>query len=193
MRQNLRKRSVILMGVMGALMMGQTASALSCAMPDLAQKMEEAKASDTVYHIFVGKFRTITHGINPPKPLDTYQDSYGAPHQGIPPHQAPQPPKIQRAFFEGFSLGPNRRYDVPLSGLPVDMEIGCAGPWCGSAPSSEQTHIAFVEARNGRPPLLRVSACPNWVFQTEPNDGKVRKLRQCYDKTCQSEGRPRHR
>jgi hypothetical protein len=149
----------------------QSASALSCMRPDLAKTMEEAKQSATTYHVLVGKFRTVNY--KPRGPMDL-QNQF-----------KPRPPQITRAWFEGFSLGPNRRMDVPLRGFPVDMEISCSGPWCGGPPSADQTQIAFVEARRNAPPILRIHACPSNVFYTERGDGKVKKLRQCYKKSCQ--------
>lgn len=151
----------------------QSASALSCMRPDLGKTMEDAKQSTTIYHVFVGKFHAPDYVAPPPM---EYRNQ-----------MKPQPPQVTRAWFDGFSLGPNKRSDVPLQNFPVDMEISCSGPWCGGPPSANQTQIAFVEARRNAPPILKIYACPSNVFYTERGDGKVKKLRQCYDKTCQSD------
>ena len=42
--------------ILAALMMSEGAFALSCMKPDLVKTLEEAKASDKVYHILAGKF-----------------------------------------------------------------------------------------------------------------------------------------
>jgi len=75
--------------------------------------------------------------------------------------------------------------DQPLTRFPVDIETSCVGPWCSGVPSSDRDIIAFVEAREGQPPLLKISPCPYWTFNAEPK--QVSKVRQCLDKTCEVE------
>ena len=45
-------------GVVSVLMVAESASALSCMRPDLAQTMETAKASETIYSVLVGTLET---------------------------------------------------------------------------------------------------------------------------------------
>ncbi len=167
----MKLRSVIA-GIAAAMMFSQSASALSCMRPDLAKTMEEAKASEKLYYVLVGKL-TYDPANLPPKHKFNGQQGH--------------PPRITPAMFHGYALTPDARSDVPLSGYPVDVEVSCAGPWCGGLPSEQSTRIAFVEAREGLPPVLKVSACPGMTFETRPNDGQVEKLRTCFDKTCQSD------
>ena len=147
----------------------QSASALSCMRPDLGQTMENAKASDKMYYVLVGRF---SHNAAPQPPID-YENQFQS-----------KPPTITRAYFEGYSLTPNPRTDVPLYGLPVDIETSCAWPWCGSAPPSDRPQIAFVETREGQSAILRIGPCPDMVFAAEPQGGQTDMLRTCFDKTC---------
>lgn len=166
----------ILVGVLGSLMLSESAMALSCRPADLAQTMNEAKASDKLYHVFVGRF---SFNYRPIRPSFEERNRMG-----------PIPPQITKARFNGFSLSPKRRYDVKLRDFPVDIEVSCAGPWCGAPPPKNERQIAFVEARRGLPPILRISACPGNTFPVSPKDGQVKSLRQCFDKTCLSQERP---
>jgi len=160
---------------LGTLMLSDSAFALSCMRPDLVKTLEDAKASDKLYHILVGKFVSPT----PPK-----TEPYGG--YTSPPGQFEQkPPVMTRSYFEGFSLAQDSRRDGYLTRFPVDIETSCAGPWCSSPPSSDRDIIAFVEARDGQPPLLKISPCPYWTFSAEAE--KVQKVRQCLDKTCAPE------
>jgi hypothetical protein len=175
-------RSAI-MGVVGALLASETAMALSCARPDLARTMEDAKASDTVYHILVGSFTEArpTHKI--PRGYDGVHHN----RSGIYDPFKPKPPQRIKTWFKGYSLTPNPRYDVKLSRFPVVVETSCVGPWCSSVPSSSVRQIAFVEARPGRAPILRVSPCPDKIFPLGEREKNVRKLRDCFDRPCKVE------
>ena len=157
----------------GLIAFSQSALALSCIAPDLGKAMETAKNSPLTYHVFVGRFVTPNY----PK-----QDT----SMGLE-YFEPKSPILARSWFKGVSLAPEASSDVPLSKFPVDLEVGCAGPWCGAPPNETQTHIAFVEARSDAPPILRISACRSKVFTVRDGDGQVEKLRACFDKTCLSD------
>jgi len=158
-------------GLLVVFMMSQSASALSCARPDLLRTLEEAKASPKIYHVLVGRFV-----------------SRGSPNQNtdglVSPEDQfkPRPPVITQSLFEGVSLAPSRRQNTRLSRFPVDIETSCIGPWCSSPPDSNQDLIALVEARPGQSPILRLSPCPGNSFLAEAEE--VKKLRQCLSRTC---------
>lgn len=165
-----------LTGLAATMMFAQTASALSCMRPDLAKTMEKAKASDKIYYVLVGNF--IYEPIPNKKTKFDPNDQFKS-----------KPPVITQTRFEGYSLTPEARTDVPLMGFPVDIETSCMGPWCSSPPSPKSTQIAFVEVRDGQAPLLRITPCPDMAFRVQPQDGQVDKLRTCFNGTCQS-GQP---
>lgn len=151
----------------------QSASALSCMRPDVMKKMEAAKASDDLYHIFVGRFDT---------PAPRKDGTVQKPEDYL----KLRPPRHVTATFTGKVLSQDPRFDAPAAGVPVELQISCAGPWCGSAPRAEDTVIAFVQARDGLPPLLRIGACPDNVFNIRPKDKQIQSLRDCFDKSCRS-------
>jgi len=166
------------LAVMVFLILSEGASALSCMRPDLAATMEQAKSSEKHYYVLVGRFQTDT------------------PSQPIPPHSnqfETRPSTVERGWFDGYMLTPNEQTDYQLFRLPIDIETSCAGPWCGSAPSPEREHVAFVEARPNQIPILRISACPEWVHNIGPNQGEIKTLRGCFDKACKSKPSPKIR
>lgn len=158
--------------LLGAVLVPNDTSALSCMRPDLAKTMEDAKASDKVYHVLVGRFTTSKKDRRPEETIG------GGPFK-------PRPTLTAPAMFTGISLSPTSRSDYYLRDFPVDIETSCAAHWCGSLPDASTDQIAFVESRAGRSPLLRISACPSHVFRVELK--KVQLLRECFDKTCQSD------
>lgn len=162
--------------LLGSMMLADSAFALSCMRPDLIKTLEDAKASEKLYYILVGKFVPLSP---PTKPV--FNGGYVSPEDQF----KPKPPVITQSYFQGYSLAQNRRNDGYLTRFPVDIETSCVGPWCSSIPSSDREIVAFVEARNGQPSLLKISPCPYWTFSAEAKT--VKTLRQCLDKTCESE------
>lgn len=161
--------------VVASVLFAESASALSCARPDLAQTMEKAKSSDKLYYVLVGKFR-------PQNPHDNREyPSYNEKNPG---------PQTTMMWFEGRSIAQRSSYDSRLNYFPLEVQTSCAGPWCSSPPRAGETFISFVEVRRGQAPLLRVGPCPEWMFRTQPQDGQVQSLRDCMDKPCNPAGRP---
>ena len=164
-----------------ALMLSESALALSCVRPDLARTMESAKASDDLYYIFVGTFET------PPQPKQDYDPGLGT--------QFPFKPPLARsvpARFDGIGLSQMPQYDSQLRAMPVQINLTCAGPWCASVPTPGKPVIAFVKARQNQPPLLEIGPCPNYVFSLRepvmqsPEPKQIKRLRQCFEKSCKS-------
>lgn len=160
------------LGAVGALILAESAFALSCLSPDLAKIMEEAKASETVYSILVGTLETPPAAQMPLEPFDP-EDQF-----------KPKPPVTIPAKFSGYALTSDINTDALLTEFPVDIETSCAGPWCSRAPSSESRNIVFVEMRQNQTPLLKISPCPKWVFPLRDKGDQVEKLRACFDKKC---------
>jgi hypothetical protein len=164
----------IIAAALGTLMLSESAFALSCARPDLVKTLEDAKASEKLYYILVGKFTPIS-----PQEKNRPQGGYVPPEDPF----KPKPPVMTSTFFEGYSLAKHRRHDGYLSRFPVDIETSCAGPWCSNVPSENSKLIAFVEVRDGQPPLLKISPCPSFTFAAEKK--QVKTLRQCLDRSCE--------
>ena len=172
----------LLAGFTAVMMCAPAASALSCMRPDIAQTMEKVKASDEIYYILVGTFNSTPV----PKSKATSSGKTGSPNapvraiNGIGPHNV-------QAWFDGRILSNDARYDSPVSHMPIDVAVSCAGPWCGSAPANERKVIAFVKARPSQSMLLEAGPCPDKVHSVD--DGKIAKLRSCFDQTCVSDTR----
>lgn len=164
----------VFMGVLGSCIMAGSAFALSCAPPDLAQTMENAKSSDKTYYIFVGRFQPAHQRAQSVQPKPAYQ----------------RPTATRtRMIFNGRALGRYPNWDSYLSSYPLDVQTSCAGPWCSSPPSDTGEKIAFVEAAPGHMPVLRVSPCPTWMFNLEPQTGQIDLLRSCMDRPCKARRR----
>ena len=173
---------LILSALLGCLLLTESAFALSCARPDLIKTLEDAKASEKIYHILVGQF--VSSSVNLKQDIYHLEDVM----KSHPENQfKTKPPKITKTVFEGYSLANNPDQDVPLKRYPVDIETSCAGPWCGTIPQHHDKIIAFVEAREGQAALLRIGPCSSQVVSVKSEDGKIQKIRQCLDHTCQSD------
>lgn len=168
-------RSILIL--LASIMLSDSAMALSCMRPDIAKTMEKAKASETVYHILVGNFTS--HA-----PVPRFQGS-------DPRDQFEQkPPIITRALFTGHSLAKTPHLDERLTRFPIAIETSCMGPWCGSLPPQQTPYIAFVEARPGQVPILRLSPCQDVMYPADEGGQKVSKLRTCFDGLCRSDQEP---
>ena len=128
-----------------------TAQALSCAQPNIERELERAKASDKIYHIFVGKVST-------PKTFSLPQEK-PRPNGGVLQLSHPDRSQVLNATFTGYSLAKDEGSDVPLVDYPLTVNVTCAASWCGSAPRRGETIVAFVEAVDGAPPVLTRGPC----------------------------------
>ncbi len=139
------------------------ASALKCVPPDLTRSMEDAKASEKLYYIFVGELELVSK-------------------RNLPRTDIPAGWKAERAKtrFTGYSLAADATRDQRLVDLPMEVETICAAHWCGRLPATGREIIAFVEAPPNGPPRLRISPCPQWVFHIQPSDGQVETLRRLF-------------
>jgi len=169
------KMGPVIAGCLGALMLAESAFALSCVRSDLIRTLEKAKASPKIYESNIPNIPNIPN-------------ITGHPFIG---HNLNErrliPPKFIHVRFNGYSLAQRERDDIALTDYPLDIEINCSGHWCGHMPATDRDIIAFVEARDGQSPVLRVGACSSQVFEAKAKGRRVKKLRQCLDKTCESD------
>ena len=153
--------------------MSESAFALSCARADIGQTMETAKSSDDLYYILVGTFTS--------KPIPKPQQKAVVDPRN---QFETSKPKMVEAWFDGRILSNHKEFDTAVTRKPIDVEVTCAGPWCGSAPANGTEVIAFVKARPGLPMLLQAGPCPDKVFRLDRKKPQLKKLRACFDKTC---------
>ncbi|MEM8822358.1 MAG: hypothetical protein AAGF30_02005, partial [Pseudomonadota bacterium] len=107
-------------------MLGQPAMALSCMRPSVAQTFQTLNAAEETYVIVHGTFEPLPGGPTEPAGDVNDRQSYDL-----------------QARFRGdlaTAMGFDRSIDVI-----VTVEIGCAGPWCGTVPEGDV--IAFLERR----------------------------------------------
>ena len=166
-----QKWSIFGAAFIGALMASQSASALSCAQPNLQRVIEEAKASEKIYYVLAGRFS--------PQTKNTRRGGYDPRLNG---GSFQESKEITRVSFEGYSIAPSRAGDQELVRFPVDIETSCAGPWCSGVPDSDRELLAFVEARDGEAPILRVGPCPKFVYPANPPN--IETVRDCLTGTC---------
>ena len=168
----MRLRVIFAAVMFGTLAMSQSASALSCARPNLVDVLEEVKTSPNLYYILRGNFESRAHAT----PLGEYKGG---------PFTASQSEHPTQARFYGVSLAPGRGADRHLDGFRVKIRTSCIGPWCASAPSPESSVIAFVEAGDGgKSAHLNIGPCPKYVFEATPEN--IQTLRSCLKSTCAS-------
>ena len=125
--------------------LAQPAAALSCMRPDIARTYAELDAAPESYALARG---TLT--------LD--------PEQVVRPtlnEHAPEPYTLS-ATFQGH-LPTAVGFNKPLT-VPVTVEVGCAGPWCGAPPDGAS--ILFLEQR-GDAVVLKAGACPFYAFAAD--------------------------
>ncbi len=138
-------------------MIGAQANALSCMRPDPITTFKQVAAAPENYFVLYGEL-TFDEGLLPPSVSD------------LPTAAADPIP----AYFRGKGL--TRRGFTSDYISPVTLEIGCAGPWCGSARSGGNA-IYFVEAK--APPVTMVAGpCGGRIF-TDPSQEVLDMLVSC--------------
>lgn len=176
----MRFKSLVL-GALAAACLSSPAAALSCMRPDIAQTMENAKASDDLYYILFGTFKST------PVPKVPRPNKPGPPINGIqrvdPWMNGVGPHRVQ-ARFRGRILSHAPQYDQMVTDIPIDIAVKCAGPWCGGAPANGTDYIAFVKSRAGQPLELTIGACPDKLHKFDSSKRQIETLRSCFDKSC---------
>lgn len=136
----------ILLAAALAMISGQV-HALSCMRPDPIETFKRIAAAPEDYFVLYGEL-TFDESLLPSGVLD---NRIGA----------PGPISAQ---FDG--LGLTRQGFTSSYVSPVTLEIGCAGPWCGSAASGVDA-LYFVRATD--PPVTMVAgACGGMIFEKPP-------------------------
>lgn len=131
------------------------ALALSCLRPSVATTFAGAAASDATYRLVLGKIDLLPGQI--PRVFNG---------------QTAGEPYTLKARFSGRQGGTDG-FRRPVA-FPVTLDIGCAGPWCGSVPRGEV--LMFVEAR-GADHALELGACPHFALPATPET--IAQARQC--------------
>lgn len=136
----------ILLAAALAMISGQV-HALSCMRPDPIETFKRIAAAPEDYFVLYGEL-TFDESLLPSGVLDNRTG-------------APGPIAAQ---FDG--LGLTRQGFTSSYVSPVTLEIGCAGPWCGSAASGVDA-LYFVRATD--PPVTMVAgACGGMIFEKPP-------------------------
>ncbi len=170
-----------LFGALAAtLFISDSAFALSCARTNVSQAMEQAKTSDDLYYVLVGTFQSTPL---PKKTKTAVVDSRN--------RFETAPPQMVEAWFDGRILSSAAANDKTVSRFPVDVEVSCAGSWCGSPPANDKEVIAFVKARPGQPMMLSAGPCPSKVFAVDAKQSQVPSLRACFTESCEDAVDPR--
>ncbi|MEM7641102.1 MAG: hypothetical protein AAF366_01075 [Pseudomonadota bacterium] len=120
------------------LAIAQPAAALSCQRPSIAGTFNALNAAEETYIMVRGTVASLPGEQSEPEGELNERQSY-----------------VVQAQFTG-DMATASGFDRPLD-IPLTVEVGCAGPWCGGVPEGEV--IAFLEQRNGRY-VLAAGPCP---------------------------------
>jgi len=151
-------------GALVACLAAGPALALSCRAPDVVRSYLDADASDDFYTVVLGR---ITAGI----PIS----SDFAPRSGT---------RIA-ARLRGRVLGPDG-FARPYA-RSIQVQIGCAGAWCGNLPPQDRDVLVFLRHENGDR-VLEVGPCPQWLFQN-PDAEQVARVADCHTGgACDTDG-----
>jgi len=133
------------------------AMALSCVRPDPIRTFQQVAAAPERYFVLYGQ-------------LDFDE---GALPSGVAIEDVREPAPIS-AQFRGKGLTRQGFTSDYIS--PVNLQIGCAGPWCGSARSGVDA-IYFVLAED--PPVtMQAGPCGGMIFE-EPDQATLDMLTSC--------------
>lgn len=136
------------------------AAALTCAPPDARRAFAEAQAAEAGYMVVHGWFAFDADRLPP---------ADGSARGGV---QIP-------ARFTGFGLT-RKGFSVPLE-MPVTLDVGCLGPWCGSI-GPEEPQLAFLE-RGAEGYHLALPACRQWSFPA-PDNALLDRMESCLRGKC---------
>jgi len=167
------KLHTLIGAAVAALFITDSAFALSCARTDVKQAMEQVKSSDDLYYVLAGSFQSAPMMKKDKKAVVDKRNRFETAQ-----------PRMVEAWFDGRILSSTAAGDTDVTRFPIDVEVSCAGPWCGSAPVNGKEVIAFVKARPGLPMLLSAGPCPSKVFPIDAKMTEVKSLRACFDKNC---------
>lgn len=136
----------ILLAALIPLLASGPALALSCLRPTVADSYAAADASDAAYLLVLGRIDLL-----PGQTPRSFDGRRGGEDYTL------------QAYLTGTQGGTDgfRR----AVAFPLTLEIGCAGPWCGSVPDGKV--LMFVERRGGEH-VLELGACPQFALSATP-------------------------
>ena len=132
--------------------------ALSCLRPDPIETFERLAAAEETYFVIYGQF--------------TFDED--ALPQGVNSFEQTEDPDPIPAWFDG--LGLSRVGFVTPYRSHVQLEVTCAGPWCGSARNGGQA-VYFVPATDS-PVTLQAGPCGGMIFD-DPAPAVLEMLTSC--------------
>jgi hypothetical protein len=142
--------------VAGFLMLATGAQALDCVSVDVATRFNSAQASAVSFVILLGRFEF---------------DASLMPGDGVP-DDFVEP--LIPAQFIGKTLTPDGFTADLVS--PVDVQLVCAGAWCGQMAAFSENTVAFAQVIDGRY-VIEVEPCGSWVFGAD--DAVIATLTAC--------------
>jgi hypothetical protein len=148
-------KSVIL--ATGLMALAGQATALSCVRPDPIATFQQVAAAPEAYFVLYGQL--------------TFDES--ALPAGVSQNSVREPAPIP-AQFVGKGLTTEGFTNDYIS--PVTLQVGCAGPWCGSARSGVDA-LYFVRA-NEPPVTMQASPCGGMIFE-EPDQATLDAITAC--------------
>lgn len=146
----------ILLAATLTMIAGQS-DALSCMRPDPIRAFQQLADAPERYFVIYG---TLTF------------DAAALP-DGVSDEQTRNPDPIP-ARFVGKGLSQGGFVTDYIS--DVTLQIGCLGPWCGSARSGTEA-VIFVQADNS-PVTIEADPCNSWIFE-EPSQTVLDQLTTC--------------
>ena len=133
------------------------AGALSCLRPDPIDTFKQVAAAPEGYYVLYGQLTFDEAALPSGVSNDNFRD----------------PPPIP-AQFTGKGLTLQGFTSDYIS--PVNLQVGCAGPWCGSARSGVDA-IYFVRA-DDPPVTMQAGPCGGMIFE-EPDQATLDMLTSC--------------
>ena len=142
------------------------AHALSCMMPDAMQTYDELSQAPETYFVLYGQL-AFDEALLPPAVMD-------------PPVAAPAP-ILARFVGQGLTAD---GFTVDVA-ADLDLLVGCAGPWCGSAQSGVQA-VIFADATT-LPLTVQATPCGGRIFE-DPTQAVLDTLTACMqDGACSAQ------
>ena len=136
-------------------LIGAQAHALSCLRPDPIVTFQQLAAAPEEYHVLYGELSFDEDALPPAVSND--------------PNPVPIP-----ARFVGKGLSADG-FTIPYISN-VELQISCAGPWCGSARSG--VDAVFFVAAAGQPRTVEAGPCGGMIFE-EPTQAVLDMLITC--------------
>ena len=149
----------ILMTALGLTALASQATALSCLRPDPINTFKQVAEAPEDYFVLYGQLNFDESKL----PAGVSERAPGA-----------EEPAPIEAFFRGKGLQRDGFTSDYIS--PAELQVTCAGPWCGSARSGIDA-VYFVRA-DSNPVQMAAGACGGMIFE-EPGQEVLDALTSC--------------